>query len=236
MAARARPGRSTWCPPPERRCGAQHSAPLAAARYTPGRPPPGPAGPGAGSVEAGGAAGSIQAARRTDRPSSDAGASAPSEGHGACPVASGDPWAGLAGSWDGEEGLDVAYSNSKGAIIETPHREHVELKPFGPVENGSQVLYGLDHRTAAWRADEEDPFHTQVGYWLWDGQAGKPQAGSVLREAVRAINGVHSCWRSGFSCANSALCARFRTRHVRTPTGMSPDQRGRTTYRASTTT
>src|SRR6202021_782095 len=49
-----------------------------------------------------------------------------------------------------------------------PYPEHVEFKPFGPVENGSQVLYGLDYRMAAWRGEEENPFHTEVGYWMWD--------------------------------------------------------------------
>ena len=42
------------------------------------------------------------------------------------------------------------------------------MKPFGPVDNGTQALYGLDYRMAAWRGDEENPFHTEVGYWLWD--------------------------------------------------------------------
>ncbi len=36
------------------------------------------------------------------------------------------------------------------------------------MENGSQTLYGLDYRMAAWRGTEENPFHTEVGYWLWD--------------------------------------------------------------------
>ena len=45
------------------------------------------------------------------------------------------------------------------------------LSPFGPVDNGKQCLFGLDYRMAAWRADEEDPFHTEVGYWLWDAAA-----------------------------------------------------------------
>ena len=26
---------------------------------------------------------------------------------------------------------------------------------------------------AAWRGDEDDPFHTEVGYWLWDAGAGQ---------------------------------------------------------------
>lgn len=78
------------------------------------------------------------------------------------------PLRALMGTWEGDQGLDVAYSNTKGEIIETPFRERTTFSPFGPVENGRQVLYGLDYRTAAWRGDEENPFHTEVGYWLWD--------------------------------------------------------------------
>ena len=31
-------------------------------------------------------------------------------------------------------------------------------------------------RAAMWRDDEENPFHTEIGYWLWDAAAG-----SVMR-------------------------------------------------------
>jgi hypothetical protein len=78
------------------------------------------------------------------------------------------PLAALVGTWEGDAGLDVAYSNSEGSVIETPFRERTTFNPFGPVDNGPQALFGLDYRTAAWRGDEEDPFHTEVGYWLWD--------------------------------------------------------------------
>ena len=61
------------------------------------------------------------------------------------------PLARLAGIWEGEQGEDVAYANETGKIGLTPYREHIDFKPFGPVENGSQVLYGLDYRMAAWR-------------------------------------------------------------------------------------
>ncbi|WP_131745060.1 heme-binding beta-barrel domain-containing protein [Frankia sp. Cppng1_Ct_nod] len=83
------------------------------------------------------------------------------------------PLAALAGEWEGNEGVDVAYSHVEGRILETPYRERMTFKPFGPVENGTQVLYGLDYRTAAWRGDEENPFHTEIGYWLWDAAAGQ---------------------------------------------------------------
>jgi hypothetical protein len=78
------------------------------------------------------------------------------------------PLAALIGEWEGNEGVDVAYANTRGEIGETKFREKTSMKPFGPVENGKQVLYGLDYRMAAWRGDEENPFHTEVGYWLWD--------------------------------------------------------------------
>jgi hypothetical protein len=83
------------------------------------------------------------------------------------------PLAALAGTWEGAEGLDVAFANVSATVLETPFRERTTFAPFGPVANGSQNLFGLDYRTAAWRGDEEDPFHTEVGYWLWDATAGQ---------------------------------------------------------------
>lgn len=82
------------------------------------------------------------------------------------------PLEALIGEWEGDEGIDVSFNNEQGRVVETPFREKTSMKPFGPVENGKQSLYGLDYRTAAWRGDEENPFHTEVGYWLWDGADG----------------------------------------------------------------
>jgi hypothetical protein len=83
------------------------------------------------------------------------------------------PLEGLQGTWEGDNGLDVSFLNQQGKIGETPFRERTTFNPFGPVENGRQVLYGLDYRTAAWRGEEENPFHTEVGYWLWDEAEGQ---------------------------------------------------------------
>jgi hypothetical protein len=77
--------------------------------------------------------------------------------------------AGLIGTWEsGWEGRDVAFHNDMGKIHETPFREKTTFKPFGPVGRGEQCLYGLDYRTAAWREGDTNPFHTEVGYWMWD--------------------------------------------------------------------
>ena len=78
------------------------------------------------------------------------------------------PLAALIGDWEGTAGLDVAFSHERNQVWETPFSEKVTMKPFGPVQNGSQTLFGLDYKTAMWRGSEENPFHTEVGYWLWD--------------------------------------------------------------------
>ena len=83
------------------------------------------------------------------------------------------PFAPLAGIWEGTDGIDVAFNNETGKVKETPYRERVVFNPFGPVDNGTQCLFGLDYRMAAWRDGEEDPFHTEVGYWLWDAADGQ---------------------------------------------------------------
>lgn len=80
------------------------------------------------------------------------------------------PLEGLQGTWEGDQGLDVAFSNEQGVVTDTSFRERTTFSPFGPVENGRQILFGLDYRTSAWREGEENPFHTEVGYWLWDAE------------------------------------------------------------------
>jgi hypothetical protein len=99
------------------------------------------------------------------------------------------PLAALAGDWTAEGGLDTAYSHSKGEVLGTPYLEKLTLKPFGPVDNGSQSLYGLDYKTAMWRDDEENPFHTEVGYWLWDAATGEIVRGFVVPRGITVLAG-----------------------------------------------
>ena len=54
-------------------------------------------------------------------------------------------------------GLDTAFSHSEGKVLGTPYLEKVTMKPFGPVDNGSQHLYGLDYKTAMWREGRGEP-------------------------------------------------------------------------------
>lgn len=78
------------------------------------------------------------------------------------------PLAHLIGDWEGAGGLDSSFNHARGEVIGTPYLEKVSMKPFGPVGNGRQSLYGLDYKTAMWRESEANPFHTELGYWLYD--------------------------------------------------------------------
>lgn len=76
------------------------------------------------------------------------------------------PLAALAGVWEGDQGIDV--SPTPAGSEETRYRERIVFEPMGPVVNGPQVLYGLRYATTAWPLGEDDAFHEEVGYWLWD--------------------------------------------------------------------
>lgn len=82
------------------------------------------------------------------------------------------PLAPLAGIWEGDKGVDDAPSGSR-AHEETPYRERIVLEPMGLVENHEQKLYALRYSTTAFRIGEDDAFHEELGYWLWDAAEGQ---------------------------------------------------------------
>src|SRR3954462_2006780 len=100
------------------------------------------------------------------------------------------PLAGMIGEWEGDGGLDLSWHNVEGELGETPYREKVSMEAFGPVDNGTQSLYGFDYRMAAWRGSEENPFHTEVGYWLWDAAAGEVLRGFVVPRGITVLAGA----------------------------------------------
>jgi len=116
------------------------------------------------------------------------------------------PLASLAGTWEGNDGVDLSFHNAEGRVGETGYFERLELKPFGPVDNGKQVLYGLDYRMAAWRHGEEtqNPFHTEVGYWLWDAADGQVMRCFMIPRATVLI--------AGASCATDSRDFTLRAR------------------------
>ena len=97
------------------------------------------------------------------------------------------PLAHLIGTWEGDEGLDVAFAHATGSVGETPYRERTVMNPFGPVDNGTQALYGLDYRMSAWRGDRDRsvPHRSRL---LVVGRR-RPRGDALLHDPAR----LHAC-------------------------------------------
>ncbi len=97
------------------------------------------------------------------------------------------PLAPLAGIWQGDKGVDIAPTPT--GSVESHFREHLVLEPFGPVNNRDQVLYGLRYSTTAWRLGEQDSFHEELGYWLWDAANGQVMRAFLVPRGVAVMAG-----------------------------------------------
>lgn len=76
----------------------------------------------------------------------------------------------LIGKWvsDGFVGENRAPDPSR-KVENTKFRQEMLFEPIGEVENHEQSLYALRYSTKAWEeGDDEDPFHEEVGYFIWD--------------------------------------------------------------------
>ncbi len=80
------------------------------------------------------------------------------------------PLKNLVGTWESATGNDVAPADDRGTE-ENKYRERIVMEPTGLVQNHEQSLYGLRYHMQAWRIGENDPFHDEVGYWLWDAKS-----------------------------------------------------------------
>jgi len=86
------------------------------------------------------------------------------------------PLAKLAGIWEGDKGVDTAPAAERTQAQQTMYRERMTFVPIGPVDNHEQILYGLRYSTTAWPIGDENPFHEELGYWLWC-----PKGSQVMR-------------------------------------------------------
>ena len=81
----------------------------------------------------------------------------------------------LQGDWEGIVGQDIAPDDAAETNRQpkrSPYRERMTFAPTGQVDNHEQVLFGLRYTTTAWRLHAPDPFHEEVGYWMWDASSG----------------------------------------------------------------
>lgn len=133
------------------------------------------------------------------------------------------PLARLIGVWEGDQGVDIAPAHDRG--IKTNHfRERMEFSPMDDVHNHEQCLAALSYKTTIWPKNAPNPFHEEVGYWLWDAQrqevircfliprgisiiAGGEAASDALSYTLEANSG--DCTHG--ICANKFLDEEFKT-------------------------
>lgn len=78
------------------------------------------------------------------------------------------PLAPLVGIWEGDKGDDIAPDDDRVSIENNKYRERLVLEPTGEVNNHEQSIYGLRYSTLVYRIGAEEPFHEEMGYFLWD--------------------------------------------------------------------
>lgn len=78
----------------------------------------------------------------------------------------------LIGKWNSGEGWsgeNRAPDPSRG-VENTNFRQEMSFTPIGDVKNHEQLLYALEYKTLAFEEGDDEPFHQEVGYWLWDAE------------------------------------------------------------------
>ncbi|MBT4763202.1 MAG: FABP family protein [Bdellovibrionaceae bacterium] len=82
------------------------------------------------------------------------------------------PLAFLIGCWDnGSECSGENRAPDPDRNVEnTKFKQEMTFEPIGDVANHEQVLFALRYKTMAWEEGSTDPFHEEVGYWIWDSQ------------------------------------------------------------------
>lgn len=80
------------------------------------------------------------------------------------------PLSGLIGIWTGDKGLDVAPEPD--GVEENPFYETITFHAVGKVTNAeSQHLTAIHYHQIVSRKSNDQVFHNETGYWMWDAQA-----------------------------------------------------------------
>jgi hypothetical protein len=98
------------------------------------------------------------------------------------------PLAQLIGTWEGSAGDDTAPGDDRGTE-KNIFKELFIFTPFGPANNHEQTLYGLNYNRTAWRLTEENPFHEQIGYLLWDADAHQVMHSFMIPRGMTVLAG-----------------------------------------------
>jgi len=98
------------------------------------------------------------------------------------------PLADLVGVWKGDKGLDVAPEPD--GAENNPDYETITYSAIGDVTNAeSQVLSIVHYRQIVHRKSNDEVFHDETGYWMWDPREEIVMHSLVIPRAVCVLAG-----------------------------------------------
>ncbi len=94
----------------------------------------------------------------------------------------------LIGIWKGDKGLDIAPEPD--GTEKNPYYETITFTAVGTATNaGSQVLSAVHYRQIVQRKADNEVFHDETGYWMWDPKAEIIMHSLVIPRAVGVLAG-----------------------------------------------
>jgi len=98
------------------------------------------------------------------------------------------PIACLVGTWDGDKGMDI--SPEPDDIEKKPYYETISFEAIGDVTNAEkQTLAVIRYQQIVTRKSNDQVFHDQTGYWMWDSATGVVMQSISIPRAVTLLAG-----------------------------------------------
>lgn len=103
----------------------------------------------------------------------------------------------LIGDWYGDKGMDVAPEPD--GAENNPYYETINFTAIGDVTNAeSQILAAVHYRQIVKRKSDDEVFHHETGYWMWDADAEIIMHSLTIPRAVSVLaGGNHNGERTG---------------------------------------
>ncbi len=106
------------------------------------------------------------------------------------------PLAALIGVWKGNKGTDIA-PEPEGTEV-NPYLETLSFSAIGDVTNaGTQTLAVLHYRQIVRRKSDQQVFHDESGYWMWDAASQTIMHSLTIPRGVCILAGGHAPSASG---------------------------------------
>ena len=98
------------------------------------------------------------------------------------------PLAGLIGTWQGDKGVDIEPEPEGDEIH--PYYETLTFEAVGDVTNAEkQTLVALHYRQVVRRKVDDEVFHDETGYWMWDAASNTVMHSLTIPRAVVVLAG-----------------------------------------------